>query len=50
VTVTLQPDGEATKVTLRHANLPDDDMGRQHQEGWTWYLNTLAERFEKVTA
>ena len=50
VTITLQPEGEGTKVTLRHANLPDDDMGRQHQEGWTWYLNTLAERFEKVTA
>jgi uncharacterized protein YndB with AHSA1/START domain len=50
VSITLQPEGSGTKVTLRHANLPDDDMGRQHQEGWTWYLNTLAERFEKVTA
>ena len=25
-------------------------MGRGHQEGWTWYLNVLAERFEKAGA
>jgi len=50
VTVTMQPEGGGTKVTLRHANLPDDDMGRQHEGGWKWCLDTLAERFEKVTA
>jgi uncharacterized protein YndB with AHSA1/START domain len=50
VSITLQPEGAGTKVTLRHANLPDDDMGRQHEGGWKWYLDTLAERFEKVTA
>jgi hypothetical protein len=25
--------------------LPDDDMGRQHKEGWTWILSKLAEGF-----
>ena len=47
VTITLEPQDGGTAVTLRHANIPDDEMGRGHKEGWTWYLNTLAERFEK---
>ncbi len=45
VTVTFQPLGEETEVTVRHAGLPDDAMGRRHAEGWTWMLNLLAERF-----
>jgi len=50
VTITLAPKEGGTEVTLRHSGLPDDDMGRQHKEGWTWYLGALAERFEKVPA
>jgi uncharacterized protein YndB with AHSA1/START domain len=45
VTVTFEPLGEETEVTLRHTNVPDDEMGRRHAEGWTWMLNMLAERF-----
>jgi uncharacterized protein YndB with AHSA1/START domain len=45
VTVTFQPLGDETEVTLRHSNVPDDEMGRRHAEGWTWMLNILAERF-----
>jgi uncharacterized protein YndB with AHSA1/START domain len=45
VTITLEPRGEQTEVTLRHSGVPDDEMGRQHQEGWTWILSTLAEGF-----
>ena len=43
VTVTLQPRGDQTEVTLRHAGVPDDELGRQHKEGWTWILNALAD-------
>jgi len=43
VTVTLQPRGDQTAVTLRHAGVPDDELGRQHEEGWTWILNALAD-------
>jgi uncharacterized protein YndB with AHSA1/START domain len=50
VTITLAPRKNGTEVTLHHANVPDDDMGRGHQDGWTWYLNVLGERFEKVAA
>ena len=45
VTVSFQPLGDETEVTLRHTGVPDDAMGRRHAEGWTWMLNMLAERF-----
>jgi uncharacterized protein YndB with AHSA1/START domain len=50
VTITLAPHDLGTEVALHHANVPDDEMGRGHQEGWTWYLGVLAERFEKVAS
>jgi uncharacterized protein YndB with AHSA1/START domain len=50
VTITLTARDGGTEVTLHHANVPDNEMGRGHKDGWTWYLNVLAERFEKVPA
>jgi uncharacterized protein YndB with AHSA1/START domain len=41
VTLTLEPRGNDTEVTLRHAGVPDDEMGRQHKDGWTWILSML---------
>ena len=43
VTVTMEPRGDETNVTLQHTGVPDDEMGRQHEEGWTWLLTALAE-------
>jgi uncharacterized protein YndB with AHSA1/START domain len=45
VTVTFAPLGEETDVAVRHARIPDDEIGRRHADGWTWMLNLLAERF-----
>ena len=45
VTIQFQPLEGETEITLRHSNLPDEAMGVRHQEGWTWMLNMLAERF-----
>jgi len=45
VSVTFEPRGNQTEVTLRHSGVPDDEMGREHKEGWTWVLSMLAERF-----
>lgn len=45
VAVRFEPAGEQTQVTLHHSKVPDDEMGRRHQEGWTWVLSMLAERF-----
>ncbi len=47
VVVTFEPQADETKVTLHHSNVPDDAMGRQHEEGWTWVLSMLAEQFAK---
>jgi uncharacterized protein YndB with AHSA1/START domain len=45
IRVTLEAKDQGTQVTLRHADLPDDDMGRQHEEGWKFVLGALADRF-----
>src|ERR1700730_19240924 len=43
VNVTLEARGEETEVLLRHSGVPDDEMGRQHKEGWAWMLSALAD-------
>lgn len=44
VTVTMEPQGDQTEVTLRHSGVPDDETGSQHKDGWTWVLSALASR------
>jgi uncharacterized protein YndB with AHSA1/START domain len=43
VTITLEPRGEEMEFTLRHSGIPDDEMGRQHKQGWEWILSMLAQ-------
>jgi len=43
VTVTLELQGDETQITRRHSGVPDEEMGRRHQEGWAWVLNALAD-------
>lgn len=50
VSITLVEKNGETDVTLRHTNVPDDEMGRGHEEGWTSFLRATGERFEKVRA
>jgi uncharacterized protein YndB with AHSA1/START domain len=45
VAVTFDPQGDGTEVTLRHSGVPDDEMGRKHEQGWAWVLSMLAQRF-----
>lgn len=45
VVVTFEARGRETEVTLRHSGIPDDEIGRRHQEGWAWVLSMLAQRF-----
>jgi uncharacterized protein YndB with AHSA1/START domain len=47
VTVTLEARGKDTEVVLHHANVPDDELGRQHAEGWASILGSIAERFAR---
>lgn len=41
VTVTFEAQGTGTKMTLVHSGLPDDEGGRSHHEGWTYFLDQL---------
>lgn len=47
LTVTFEPEGNKTLVTLRHTGVPDDDFGRQHGEGWNFVLGAIEMRFAK---
>ena len=41
VEITLEPDGDATVVRLRHSDLPSEEERTQHTHGWTRYLGRL---------
>ncbi len=45
VTVTFEPQGEQTNVTLIHSGVPDDETGLKHKDGWTFVLSSLAQCF-----
>ena len=45
VTVTFKKKGEDTLLTLKHANLPDNEGGRAHDEGWKHFLGIFEERY-----
>jgi uncharacterized protein YndB with AHSA1/START domain len=45
VTLTFEAQGEDTLLTLHHANIPDDDLGRMHERGWEHYLGLLVDCF-----
>jgi hypothetical protein len=44
VTLDIAPRGDETALTLRHSNVPDDAMGRRHEEGWNFVLSAIAGR------
>lgn len=41
ITLTFEPEGEATKLTLLHENFPDRPTTDKHHEGWTGCLANL---------
>ena len=42
VTVTFEPDGEGTALTLTHERLPSEEAAASHRGGWTNVLESLA--------
>jgi len=50
MTLSFEPRGADTLLTLHHANLPDEETGRLHEQGWGHYLGLLAGRFEPKRA
>jgi uncharacterized protein YndB with AHSA1/START domain len=45
VTVTFQKKGEDTLMTLLHSGLPNDDMAKAHEKGWTTILGRFVDMF-----
>ena len=45
VTVTFEAKGDETRMTLVHSDLPDNDKGRGHQNGWDNFLGVFREQF-----
>ena len=45
VTLTFQPHGQATLLTLLHSDLPDHELAKGHGNGWNYFLNVLREQF-----
>jgi uncharacterized protein YndB with AHSA1/START domain len=43
VEVELMPDGDGTRLRLRHSGLPDTAEVAGHAEGWDYFLSRLAE-------
>ena len=45
VTVSLEPQGDRTLLTLKHVDIPDDDLGRSHEQGWYFIVGAVEQRF-----
>lgn len=45
LTVTFKKQGEDTRMTLVHSDLPDTDDGRGHEKGWNYFLGIFTEQF-----
>jgi len=50
VILTIEPQAGQALVKLRHVNVPDDELGRSHQEGWGFMLDAIVGRFTGAAA
>jgi hypothetical protein len=47
VSLTFEPEGSQTRVTLRHTGVPDDEFGRTHKDGWGFILGSIEQKFAR---
>ena len=47
VTINFAKQGEKTLMSLVHSNLPDSESGREHEQGWNFFLSKFLETFDK---
>jgi uncharacterized protein YndB with AHSA1/START domain len=50
VTIDFESRAGATHVALVHENLPDDEKGRLHEQGWQYHLAQVAHGFAARSA
>lgn len=48
VTLTFEAQEQQTLVHLQHAGVPDDKVGRQHEQGWAFVLDAMADRLSEL--
>ena len=46
VTIELTPSRGGTDLLLTHSGIPNDEMGRSHEEGWRQITDILAEKIK----
>ena len=49
VTVTFRKQGDETLMTLVHSGLPDNERGRSHQKGWSYFLGIFPGQFGQTS-
>jgi len=50
VTLTFKKKGAGTLMTLLHSSLPDNALGKAHEEGWNYYLGIFHNQFGKKSS
>ena len=45
VTLTFVREGDGTRLTLVHSDLPDHELARGHEPGWSYFLDVFREQF-----
>jgi len=48
VTVSFEPHGDDTRLTLVHSDLPDHDLARTHEQGWAYFLGLLTGQLGEI--
>ena len=45
VTLTFKKQGEDTLMTLVHSELPDHELAKGHERGWSYFVGVFTEQF-----
>lgn len=48
VTLNLKPEGDQTIIQVNHANVPDDEAGRRHQQAYGYVIARMAKYFAEI--
>ncbi len=49
VTLTFEKQGVNTLMTLVHSDLPDEEVARNHERGWNYFMDIFLDQFAEGT-